>query len=318
MPSSASALACPSSLKEVLEAPAAAAALAEGFRDVGISCDECPLADGGDGTADVLAVALGGVWHTARVSDPLGRPVDARWLELPDGRGVVESADPLGLARLTPAERDPLRTTSRGLGELMLAAGDRPLVICLGGTATVDGGRGMRELVGRAPAGTVAVCDVRSTLLDAARLFARQKGGDEAAVAELERRLHADVELAPFADLPGAGSAGGLGAALAALGAGLVSGASFVLDTLAFDDRAARAAMVVAGEGTVDRTTREGKAPAEAVRRAGRLGVRCVVFGGRVEEPLAGVETVALSGEPARATEDLHVLGMRLGRELLE
>jgi glycerate kinase len=318
MPSSASALACPSSLKEVLDAPAAAAALAAGLRAVGVSCNECPLADGGEGTAEVLAAALGGAWHTARVSDPLGRPVEARWLELRDGRGVVESADPLGLARLAPAERDPLRASSRGLGELILAAGERPLVVCLGGTATVDGGRGVRELVGRVPAGTVAVCDVRSTLLDAARLFARQKGADEAAVAELERRLGADVELAPFADLPGAGSAGGLGAALAALGAELVPGASFVLDALAFDDRAAGVAIVVAGEGTVDRTTREGKAPAEAVRRAARLGVRCVVFGGRVEERLPGVETVALSGDPARAAEDLHALGLRLGRELLE
>jgi glycerate kinase len=302
----------------VLEAPAAAAALAAGFAAAGADCEEFPLADGGEGTAELLRRALGGTWHTVQVSDPLGRPVEARWLELPDGRGVVESAEPLGLGRLTVAEREPLRASSRGLGELIVAAGDRSLVVCLGGTATVDGGRGLREVVEGLPAATVVVCDVRSTLPDAARLFARQKGAGEAEVAELERRLRADTVLAPFAGLAGAGAAGGLGAALAALGGELVAGASFVVDALALDERLVRAALVVAGEGTVDRTTKEGKAPWEVARRAARHGVRCVVFGGLVEVELPGVETVTLSGDPSRAEQDLHALGVRLGRELLE
>jgi glycerate kinase len=318
MPSSASALACPSPLKGVLDSPSAAAALAAGFRQAGVGCDECPLADGGEGTTAVLANALGGTAHAARVSDPLGRPVDARWLELPDGRGVVEAADPLGLGRLSVAERDPLRASSRGLGELILSAGDRPLVICLGGTATVDGGLGLREVVPRLPSGSIVACDVSSGLLDAARLFARQKGADDEGVAELGRRLRDDVGLAPFAGLAGAGAAGGLGAALAALGGELIPGAAFVLDAVGFEERLRRVTLAVTGEGTVDRTTREGKAPFEVARRAVLAGVRCVVFGGLVQEPVPSVETVALSGDPGRATEDLHALGTRLGRDLLE
>jgi glycerate kinase len=309
-----SVLACPASLKGVLDAAAAASALAEGFRVAGRHCDECPVADGGEGTADALHSVLGGRWHMAMVADPLGRPVEARWLELPDGVGVVESAEPLGLPRLTVAERDPLRASSRGLGELILAAGERPLLVCLGGVATVDGGRGLLDVVDRLPAGTRVACDVRSTLLDAARLFARQKGASNDDVVELERRLAMDERLAPYADLSGAGAAGGLGAALASLGAELVPGAALVLDSVGFDARLRGAGLVVTGEGAVDRTSAEGKAPAEIARRARAAGVRCVAFGGIVVEPLPDVETVALSGDPARAREDLVALGLRLGR----
>lgn len=317
-PTVASALACPSSLKGVLSAADAARALAEGFASVGVAVDDCPLADGGEGTAAAFATSLGGKWHTAVVSDPLGRAVEARWLELPDGRAVVEAAEPLGLTRLTRGELDPLGATSRGLGELILAAGDRPLVICLGGTANVDGGRGLRDVVQRLPAGTKAACDVSSPLLDAARVFGPQKGATSPAiVAELERRLTADEELAPFSELPGAGAAGGLGAALAFLGAELVPGAALVLDVVRFDERLARAALVVTGEGTVDRTTLVGKAPGEVARRAAAAGVRCVVFGGHVEVEVPGSETVPLSGDRTRASEDLRLLGERLGREVV-
>ena len=302
----------------MLAAPDAAAAVAAGLREAGVDADECPVADGGEGTAVALSSVLGGVWREARVADPLGRPVLARWLELPEGTAVVEAAAALGLGLVAPEERDPLRASSRGLGELILATESRPLLVCLGGSATVDGGRGLRGVVRSLPVGTRVACDVASPLLDAARLFARQKGADDAAVAELERRLAADAELAPFADLPGAGAAGGLGAALASLGAELLPGAGLVLDTVGFDARIDGVSLVVTGEGTVDRTTREGKAPAEVARRAAAHCVGCVVFGGVVVEPLAGTETVALSGDPARVRDDLRELGLRLGARLLD
>src|SRR5579884_267308 len=313
---SPSALLSPASLKGVLSAADAAAALGEGFAAAGADAVACPVADGGEGTAAAIAAVRGGTWRAVAVSDPLGRRVTARWLELPDGTGVVESADPLGLWRLTPDELDPLRATSRGLGELIVAAGERPLLVCLGGVATVDGGRGLREVVDRLPEGTRVACDVRSPLLAAATLFSRQKGASDAQAPELERLLERDPVLAPFASLPGAGAAGGLGAALAALGGELVPGAALVLETLDFDRRLREAALVVTGEGTVDRTSREGKAPAEVVARTGAARVSCVVFGGIVDEPLADVETVALSGDPSRAAEDLVELGRRLGRRL--
>jgi glycerate 2-kinase len=129
-------------------------------------------------------------------------------------------------------------------------------------------------------------------------------------VAELEARFRANDRLRPFAELPGSGAAGGLGAALASLGATLVPGAATVLDLVRFDPGAYD--LVVTGEGRVDATTREGKVPFEVARRCVAAGVPCVVFGGIVAEPVPGVETVALSGDPARAAADLEELGARL------
>ena len=310
------ALLSPASLKGVLSATSAAAALARGAREAGIEAEELPVADGGEGTAEVFERALGGEWRKADVQDPLGRPVEAQWLVLPDGRAVVEAAAALGLPLLAKAERDPLRASSRGLGELLLAAlADVPseLVVALGGTATVDGGAGLREVVSELPVPCVALADVRTTLPDAARVFGPQKGASPADVAALEARLSDLEELRPFAALPGSGAAGGLGAALAALGAELVPGAPTVLELIDFERHAARSDVVVTGEGVVDATTMDGKAPGEVARRALAAGVRCVVFGGRVRAEVPGVETIALSGNPARAEDDLFGLGRRLG-----
>jgi glycerate kinase len=288
-----------------------------------VEARELPVADGGEGTARVLAAALGGEWRTANVADPLGRPVEARWLVLDDGTAVVEAAEAIGLERVAPEERDPLRSTSRGLGELLHAAIDEgadALIVCLGGSATVDGGAGLLELFGGFPVPVTVACDVRSPLLGprgAARAFGPQKGADPAAVEELERRLAGRSDLAPYASLAGAGAAGGLGAALAALGGELASGAELVLDLLRFRERIAGARMVVTGEGTVDRTTFEGKAPAAVLAACHEAGGRCVLFGGVVREVPAGVEAQALSGEPARAAADLEALGLLLGAELV-
>lgn len=312
------ALPCPASLKGTCTAVAAAAALARGFRRGGADTHELPVADGGEGTAEVLYASLGGSWRDAVVSDPLGRPVPARWLLLDDGRAVLDAAAAVGLPLVRPEERHPLRASSRGLGELILAAlREEPaaLVVGLGGSATVDGGAGMREVLRVLPVPTTVLCDVRTRLDDAARLFGPQKGASPEAVRELERRLAAMGELRPFAELDGSGAAGGLGAALAALGAELVPGADTVLDLVSFDERVRGVDLVVTGEGRVDATTREGKAPAAVVDRCLRAGVRCVVFGGSVSDDLDGAETVELSGDPTRAELDLEELGHRLASE---
>jgi glycerate 2-kinase len=318
------ALASPASLKGVLAPLEAASLLAGGMRRVpGVDVDEAPVADGGEGTAAVIQAALGGSWQTAEVSDALGRPVTAGWLLLDDGTAVVESAQAIGLPPLGRRERDPLRTTSRGLGELLLATvdeGPTALLVCLGGTATVDGGAGMREVVGRRleEVPMRVLCDVRNPLLGprgAARVFGPQKGARPEAVEVLERRLAALEELAPYRDLPGAGAGGGLGAAFAALGGELVSGAELVLDIIGFDERARAADLVVTGEGTVDATTLEGKAPGAVVRRSELLGVRCELFGGVVR---GGMRAHALSGRRARAHDDLVELGEQLARSLVD
>jgi glycerate 2-kinase len=316
------ALASPASLKGVRDSASAAAHLAAGLRRW-VAAEELPVADGGEGTAAVLHAARGGEWRTAMVTDPLGLPVTARWLALSDGTAVVDSAEAIGLPLVGVTERDPLRASTRGLGELLLAIlaeQPREVLVGVGGTATVDGGAGLREVVGAElrVARVRVLCDVRNPLLGdrgAARVFGPQKGADPEAVEELERRLASIPELEPFRDLPGAGAGGGLGAGFAALGAQLCDGASLVLDTIGFDERARRADLVVTGEGTVDRTTLEGKAPGAVMRRCASLGVDCVLFGGLVRD---GIDARALSGDVGSATEDLEALGEELGRALLE
>ena len=305
---SARALACPASLKGVLSARDAAAALGEGLRRWA-DADELAVADGGEGTLEVLHAALGGRWHEAEVADAFARPRVARWLDLPTGVAAVEAAEAIPL---DPKRRDPFAASSRGLGELIEAVGrPRELLVCLGGTANVDGGAGLLEVLDELPAPTRVACDVDVPLVDAARVFAAQKGASRKQARELEARLLTMPQLTAYADLPGAGAAGGLGAALASLGGELVSGARFVLDLVGFD--AAGYDVVVTGEGTVDRTTMRGKAPGEIARRCTAAGVRCVVFGGRVVAPLEDVETIALSGDPSRARADLVSLGLELG-----
>lgn len=290
-------LAAPASLKGVLPAPAAADALARGLRAGGAEADTQPVADGGDGTLDVLERSLGGKWLSATISAPLGGQVEARWLVVGD-TAYVESAQALGFH--TVDRLDPMRASSRGLGELVLAAaraGARELAVCLGGTVTVDGGAGMREVLAELPLPTRAVCDVSSPLLDAVYVFGAQKGATPGQLDELAERLHG------LPDVPGSGAAGGLGGAFVALGAELVPGAPFVLDTIGFDPTGYD--LVVTGEGAVDATTFAGKAPGEVKRRCEEAGVRCVLFSARDD----------FSGDPMRAAEDLQEFGERLARQ---
>jgi glycerate kinase len=315
-------VAAPASLKGVLSPIEAAALLAAGMRRVdGVEVVEAPVADGGEGTAAVIHAALGGEWRTAVVNGPLGETVAARWLLLDDGTAIVDAAAAIGLPLLREDERDPLRATSRGLGELLLAtlaAHPTSMIVGVGGTATVDGGVGMRGVLGSwlHDVPIRVACDVRNPLLGArgaARVFGPQKGADADDVEELELRLAALEELAPYRDRPGAGAGGGLGAAFAAMGAELVDGAELVLDLTWFDDLARDAALVVTGEGTVDATTFEGKAPGTVLRRCEALGVRCELFGGIVAE---GFTAHSLSGRRALAGEDLVQLGEELALAL--
>ena len=287
-------LAAPSSLKGVLSARDAAEALATGLRAGGAEATAMPVADGGDGTLDVLASDA--ARREAEVTAPLGGTVTAWWALRDDGTAIVESAEALGFQ--TVPSLDPLRASSRGLGELILAAAGEAesLLVCLGGTVTVDGGAGMRQVLDELPLPTRVACDVMSPLGDAVDVFARQKGAREEDFEVLAVRLRG------LPDIPGAGAAGGLGGALAALGAELVPGAQLVLDELRFDPSGYD--LVVTGEGAVDETTWAGKAPGEVVHRCREAGVRCELFSARDD----------LSGDPSRAAEDLFDLGRRLSQ----
>lgn len=143
--------------KGSLTAAQAVAAVASGLRQVrpDWTIDPLPLADGGDGTTDILAAALGGEWRHAEVTDALGRPLRAPWLILPcDPAGpsaLIEMSAASGIRHLTPEEREPSRATTYGTGELVraaIAAGARRLVIGLGGSATNDGGAGLARALG--------------------------------------------------------------------------------------------------------------------------------------------------------------------------
>jgi glycerate 2-kinase len=294
------ALASPASLKGVLSAREAARLLAEGFSRAGVEAEQAPIADGGEGTAEMLDAR---VVREVVVHDAFGRPRGAPVWGLGDGTLLVQSADAIPL---DPSRLDVLAASSRGFGELIAAVGECPrLLVGLGGTATMDAGDGLLEVLSELPAPTTVLCDTRATLVEAPRKFGPQKGATPELVDELEERFRGR----PFADLPASGAAGGLGAALASLGAELVPGARYLFELTGFRERVACADLVVTGEGTVDRTTFEGKAPGEAVRVCQELGVRCVLFGGRVED---GIDAVAMSGDPARARNDVQELGTAL------
>jgi glycerate kinase len=294
------ALACPGSLKGVLSARESADALVRGFSRAGVEAEALPLADGGEGTADALGARE---LRRVGVHDAFGRRHEAPLWALDDGTVLLESA---GAIPLDPARLHVAAASSRGLGELIAAVEGQRLVVALGGTATMDGGDGLLEVLDELPAPTTVLCDTRATLLEAPRAFGPQKGATPEQIRELEARFRGR----PCAELPGSGAAGGLGAALASLGAELVPGAAYVLEAVGFRDRAGRVDFVVTGEGAVDRTTFDGKAPGEVVRACAELDIRCVLFGGRVED---GLDAQALSGDPARAREDLEALAVGLG-----
>ena len=191
------ALASPASCKGVLSAVEGAMALAAGMQAAGLEADELPVADGGEGTAEVFAAALGGEWREAAATDPIGRAVRARFLVLADGSGVVEAAEAIGLRLLSENELDPMSASSRGLGELLLSVADETsgsILVGLGDTATVDGGAGLLEVCGESlmRRDLYVLCDVRNPLLGergAARAFGPQKGASPEQVEVLEARL---------------------------------------------------------------------------------------------------------------------------------
>ena len=220
----------PDSYKESLSASEVAQAIEKGFREIFPDAQyvSVPVADGGEGTVEAMIAATKGTQLTARVTGPLGEPVDARWGISGDGKtAFIEMAAASGLALVPPALRNPLVTTSRGTGELILHAleqGARNIIIGIGGSATNDGGAGMVQALGaklcdangtdigngggslmslnsidisaldpRLKACTIRVaCDVTNPLTGnsgASRIFGPQKGATEAMILELDRNL---------------------------------------------------------------------------------------------------------------------------------
>jgi glycerate kinase len=279
-------LCAPDSFKGTFRASQVAAALARGVEAAGRRAVALPIADGGEGTMDALLLALGGETAGAEVSDPLGRPVRAGFALLDDGiTAVVETAQASGVHLVSAEERDPEAASTRGTGELILAAvatGAAEVLVAAGGSATTDGGAGALEAIeeggGLGGARVVVLCDVRTPFERAAEVFAPQKGADAQAIRRLERRLNALAAELPRdpRGRPLTGCGGGLSGGLwAGLGAVLVPGAAFVLDALSFDASMRASHCVITGEGRIDSQTLHGKAAGEAAVRCRQAGVPC-------------------------------------------
>ena len=257
-----------------------------------------PLADGGEGTVDSIAGYLGGIKVSAFVSDPVGRPIMAEYA-ISGSLAIIESASCLGLSLLTDNERNPLKTSSRGLGELILDAigrGCTSFIIGLGGSATNDGGRGMVEVPGflsRARGMNFSVaCDVMNPFVGvngASRVFGPQKGASAQEIEMLEKRMYdyslriLDETGVDVRDMPGAGAAGGLGGAFKAfLGAELKRGIDFVLDIIHFEEVSKGADLIITGEGRSDAQTLMGKCASGVLARSG--GIPVVLMSGSVRD----------------------------------
>jgi glycerate 2-kinase len=323
-------LVAPDSFKGTLRASQVAAAIGRGIERAGlVPPDLCPVADGGEGTLEVLLTALGGQTAGATATDPLGRPIDAAGFALIEGGGtaIVEVAEASGLARVAPEERDAYNSTSRGTGELIVAAcaaGAEVVLVAAGGSATTDGGAGaiaaIEEAGGLQGTTLVVLCDVRTPFERAAEVFGPQKGADARTVARLTTRLQKLAASLPKdpRGIPLTGAAGGLAGGLwARLNAKLEPGAPFVLQALDFDRRMRAAHAVIVGEGRLDATTLQGKIAGEIATRARQAGVPChAIVGENAIDPFStrilDLQVIAQAGTLAEIERAAHDLGCRL------
>ena len=277
-------LLCPDSFKGTFSAPVVASAFAEGVSRAGGRPTSLPLADGGEGTAEVLLGVMGGTWLDVNVLGPLGHPIVARVAMLDDQvTAVVDTAAASGLTLVAEDQRNAEAASSYGTGQLIAAAaaqGARRILVACGGSATTDGGYGAVHAIhasgGLRGAKLVVLSDVVTPFERAAEVYAPQKGADPAAVTRLTERLLQLASSLPRdpRGLPRSGAAGGLSGGLwAAFDATLDSGIDVVLDMVGFEDLIAEADLIITGEGRLDAQTAEGKVVSGVLRRAGEVPV---------------------------------------------
>lgn len=322
-------LVAPDKFKGSLAARQVAENIAEGLRDVlpGATIEIVPVADGGEGTADVICGACAGEWVVRAGHDALGRAIITRYVWLRERMmAVMEMSETAGLWRIAPHESDPFSASTYGVGEMLLDAGRRgtsDVVVGLGGSATNDGGFGMARGLGFrflnrdgvelnglvsdlldlehivSPPNLVlprvtAAADVRNPLLGqrgATQTFGPQKGVTPVQIEVLEDALArlADVVARDlggnFREVAGAGAAGGLGfGVMSFCGATIRPGFDLVAAMLDLEMAIQRADIVITGEGSLDKQTLEGKAPAGVARLARKRGKRIYAIVGCVAE----------------------------------
>jgi glycerate kinase len=313
-------LIAPDKFKGSLTAPEAAAAIAEGIRQINpdAELDLCPIADGGEGFMEALISTLAGKWIPCPTVDALGRAIDSRYVLAMTPAGptaILEMAETAGLWRLQADERDPLHARTRGVGMQMAHAVSEHhvtrIILGLGGSATNDGGFGMAAALGvkftggDGPAAIrqvdfrsrialpeiIAACDVDNPLLGprgATAVFSAQKGATPQDQIALESALTNLVAVSggeAAADIPGAGAAGGLGFGLLHFaGARLMSGFDLLAGLLDLESRIKAADHVITGEGSLDHQSLGGKGPVALARLARRLSVPVTAFCGIADE----------------------------------
>ena len=288
-------LAASDKFKGTATAAQACAAIGHACWELGLDCTEMPLADGGEGTLEIL----GGANRTSTVTGPLGDPVQAQW-RFHRGTAVIEMARASGLTLAGgPEKNDPVNATTAGTGELIdfaLDMGAKRIIVCLGGSATTDGGWGALRAVST-PARLKAVeflvaCDVDTLFTDAAEVFAPQKGATPAQVRFLAGRLERLAQVyrtdhgVDVMSMPGSGAAGGLAGALAALGATLMPGFDIVAEETGFDEAVREHDLVITGEGMLDDTSFDGKVVGGVAEYAEAAGVPVLTLAGRIDPSL--------------------------------
>lgn len=313
------------SMKGSLSSVEGGKAIADGVHRVfpDAVCDVRPLADGGEGTLEALVAGLGGELREITVTGPAGKPVAAVY-GIIGNTAVIEMARAAGITLVTGDEKNPLLTTTYGVGEMIadaVAHGARKFIVGIGGSATNDGGVGMLQALGfkfldfsgsELPRGGAALgnlaridktqalpelsdcvfkiaCDVTNPLLGpngASAVYGPQKGATPEMVAELDEALGVYASVADGdANFPGAGAAGGLGFAFKTfLDGELKSGVQLVLEETGFEDRVRDADIIVTGEGRLDEQTVMGKAPIGVARIAKKYGKKVIAFSGCVTD----------------------------------
>lgn len=321
-------VAAPDKFRGTATAPEIAAAVGRAATAAGWTCDEAPVADGGEGLLDAVP---GGSRRRTRVHGPLGEPVEAEWV-LNGETAIIEMARASGLVLAGgPAGNDAVRATTAGTGELIAAAvasGARRVIVGLGGSATTDGGQGALAALGP-PARLggvelVVACDVTTPFLDAAQEFGPQKGATPVQVELLRRRLsrlaldYLERTGVDVTALPGAGAAGGLAGGLATIGARLVPGFDLVADVIGLAERLAVADLAVTGEGTLDDWSFAGKAVGGVVDLAREAGVPVLVVAGDVRgnPPVPAVSLVERFGRRRSLADPTGLVGRVVSERL--
>ena len=280
-------LIAPDSFKGTFTASRVASLIASGVRAYGADVTELPVADGGEGTYEILSSSLGAEEIWVDTVGPWRDPLRASYGLAPNGTAVIGLAAASGITAPCSGERSALTADTYGTGVLVAHAagsGACRILVAAGGSATTDGGSGaiaaIEEHGGLHGVSVTVLSDVTTVFEDAARVFGPQKGADPTELAQLTARLHAQASAYPHdpRGVPGTGAAGGFSGGMWSMyGAALVPGADFVLDLLDFDRSASHADAIVVGEGRLDSQTGQGKIISEVLARSTGKPVYAVV-----------------------------------------